>query len=63
MTSLAATAEPAEFASKAKALPVVRRDSGHSFIGEAYASARKAANKEQLWELDAEIRARKVQTP
>ncbi len=61
MTSLAATAEPAEFA--AKALPVISRDSGHSFSGRAYTSARKAANKEQLAALDAEIRARKVRTP
>ncbi len=61
MKSLAATAKPGEFA--AKALPVIRRDSGHSFCGAAYTSARKAANKQQLGELDAEIRARKVRTP
>jgi hypothetical protein len=61
MTSLAATANPGEFA--AKALPVIRRDSGHSFCGKAYTSARKAAKKEQLAELDAEIQARKVRTP
>ena len=45
MTSLAATAKPGEFA--AKALPVIRRDSGHSFSGAAYSSARRAASKEQ----------------
>ena len=61
MTSVAATAEPAEFA--AKALPVISRDSGHSFAGAAYTSARTAGNKEQLAELDAELRARKVRTP
>ena len=61
MTSLAATVEPGEFA--AKAVPVVRHDSGHSFCGAAYTSARKAANKDRLAELDAEIRARKVRTP
>jgi hypothetical protein len=61
MTSLAATADPAKFATKA--LPAISRDSGHSFAGGAYSSARKAANKEQLAELDAEIQARKVRTP
>jgi hypothetical protein len=61
MTSLAAILDPGAFA--AKALPVIRRDSGHSFSGGAYTSARKAASKEQLRELDAELRARKVWTP
>ncbi len=60
MTSLAATAEPGEFA--AKALPVVTRDSGHSFYGEAYTSALKAASQAQIVKLDAEIRARNVRT-
>jgi hypothetical protein len=41
-------------------LLVVRRDSGHSFSGGAYKSARKAANQEQLAQLDTEIQARKV---
>jgi hypothetical protein len=61
MTSLAATGEPADFA--AKAIPVISRDSGQSFTGKAYPSARKAANKEQLSELEAQIQARKVRTP
>ena len=56
MISLAATAEPAEFA--AKAIPVISRDSGQSFTGKAYASARKVANKEQLGELEAQVRAK-----
>jgi hypothetical protein len=60
MTSLAATAAPPEFA--AKAIPVISRDSGQSFTGKAYPSARKAANKEQLGKLEAQIRARKVRT-
>ena len=60
MISLAATAEPAEFA--AKAIPVISRDSGQSFTGKAYASGRKVANKEQLGELEG-ISAQKVRTP
>ena len=60
MISLSATAAPAEFA--AKAIPVISRDSGQSFTGKAYASARKAANKEQLGEIAAQIRAQKVRT-
>ena len=61
MKSLGATAEPADFA--AKALPVIKRDSGQSFSGGAYTAGRKAADKEQLRALDAEILTRKVQTP
>lgn len=58
MTSLAAVASPQEFS--AKALPVVRRDSFNSRCGEAYKHARQAANKEQLAQLESEIRARKI---
>jgi hypothetical protein len=61
LTSLAATVEPGGFA--AKAITVIKRDSGHSFGGTAYSSARNGANKEQLTELNTEIRARKVRTP
>jgi hypothetical protein len=61
LTSLAATTRPEEFADKA--VPVLRRDSGISFTGEAYKIARAVASQEQLRKLDAEIAVQRVHTP
>jgi hypothetical protein len=60
LTSLAATCDPDGFA--AKALPLVRRDSGQSFRAGAYKSALKVANQEQQARLKAEITRQKVRT-
>jgi hypothetical protein len=60
LTSLAATCDPDDFA--AKALPLLRRDSGQSFHAGAYKSALKVANKEQIARLNVEIERRKVRT-
>jgi hypothetical protein len=54
LTSLAATATPAEFA--AAALPIIRRDSLNSSAAKVYASAMSVASKEQQAHLQAELR-------
>jgi hypothetical protein len=60
MTSLAATATPEEFAEAA--LPLVRRDSYHSFADQAYLSAVRTANEAQKAHLEAEIQRQNVRT-
>ncbi len=60
LTSLAATCDPNDFA--AKALPLVRRDSGQSFHAGAHKLALKVANKAQKARLKAEIERQKVRT-
>ena len=60
MTSLAATATPAEFT--AAALPLIRSDSWNSFASQVYASAVGAANTEQRAHLEAEIQRQKIKT-
>jgi len=60
MSSLAATSTPEEFA--AAALPLIRRDSYHSFADKAYASANRAANKAQKAKLKSEIQRQGVRT-
>ena len=60
MTSLAATATPAEFT--AAALPLIRSDSWQSFASQVYASAVGAANTEQRAHLEAEIQRQKIKT-
>ena len=60
MASLAATAAPEEFS--AAALPLIRRDSWHSFSTQAYPAAIRAANKAQRAHLEAEIGRQNVRT-
>jgi hypothetical protein len=60
MTSLAATATPEEFAEAA--LPLVRRDSYHSFADQAYLSAVRTANEAQKAHLEAEIQRQNIRT-
>jgi len=60
LTSLGATTTPEEFA--AKAIPLIRRDSGHSFAAHTYQSALKAASKEQATNLKAEIQRQQIRT-
>jgi hypothetical protein len=60
MTSLAAVASPEEFA--AAALPLIQRDSWHSFATQAYPSATRVANEAQRAYLEAEIERRNIRT-
>jgi hypothetical protein len=60
LTSLAATTTPEAFT--AAALPMIDRDSGHSFAGQAYVSALKVANAQQNAHLQAELRRQKIRT-
>ncbi len=61
LASLAAVASPASFT--ATVLPLMKRDSTHSFSGQVYAVALRAANKAQLTTLKAEIQRQQVRTP
>ena len=58
MTSLAATTTPEEFA--AAALPLIRRDSYHSFAAQACLSAVRAANEAQKAHLEVEIQRQSI---
>jgi hypothetical protein len=58
MTSLAAVASPQEFT--AAALPLIQRDSWHSFADQVYLSAIHAANAAQKEHLEAEIERQKI---
>ncbi len=60
MTSLAATANPEEFA--VIALPIIRRDSWESFTSQAYTSAIRVATEAQRAYLEAEIQLKKIKT-
>jgi hypothetical protein len=60
MISLAATATPEEFT--AAALPLIRRDSWHSFATQAYASAIRAVTEAQRAHLEAEVQRQKIRT-
>jgi hypothetical protein len=60
MTSLAATTTPEEFA--AAALPLIRRDSYHSFAAQAYPSAVRTANEAQKAYLEVEIQCQNIRT-
>jgi hypothetical protein len=60
MTSLAAAATPEEFT--AAALPLIRRDTWHSFATQAYVSAIRAATEAQRAHLEAEIQRQKIRT-
>ena len=60
LTSLAATATPEAFT--AAALPMIQRDSHHSFTGRAYLSALKVANPRQKAHLKAELQRQKTRT-
>jgi hypothetical protein len=60
MTSLAATTTPEEFA--AAALPLIRRDSHHSFAAQAYPSVIRTANEAQKAHLEVEIQRQNIRT-
>ena len=60
MTSLAATTTPKEFA--VAALPLIRRDSYHSFAAQAYLSAVRTANEAQKAHLEVEIQRQNIRT-
>ena len=60
MTSLAATTTPEEFA--AAALPLIRRDSYHSFAAQAYPSVIRTANEAQKAHLEVEIQRQNIRT-
>ena len=60
LTSLAATATPEAFT--AVALPMLQRDSGHSFAGQVYTAALKVANPQQKAHLQAEVKRRQIRT-
>ena len=60
MTSLAATTTPKEFA--VAALPLIRRDSYHSFAAQAYLSAVRTANEAQKAHLEVESQRQNVRT-
>jgi len=60
LTSLAATATPEAFT--AVALPMIKRDSFHSFASRVYLSATKVANPQQKTHLQVEVRRQKIRT-
>jgi len=60
LTSLAATTTPDAFA--AKAVPLIRRDSFHSFAAHTHKFALRAASKEQAKRLKAEIERQQIRT-
>ncbi len=60
ITSLAATATAEEFTSAV--IPLLKRDSFHSFTTKAYSVAMRAANKEQRDHLKAEVERENVRT-
>ena len=60
LTSLAASATPEAFT--AAAIPMLQRDSGHSFSKRAYAAALAVASPQQKTHLQAEVRRRKIRT-
>ena len=61
LASLAAIASPESFT--ATVLPLMKRDSTHSFSGQVYAVAVQVTNKAQLTTLKAEIQRQQVRTP
>jgi hypothetical protein len=61
LTSLAASATPAQFT--AATIPMMERDSGHSFAAQVHASALKVANPQQKAHLQAEVPRRNIRTP
>jgi hypothetical protein len=60
LASLAAVTTPDVFT--ATVLPLIYRDSAHSFSGQVYAVASRVANKEQRAALTAEVKRQKVST-
>ena len=60
LTSLAATCTPEQFTTAV--IPIIERDSLHSFAGKVYTAAGKAANPQQKTHLQAEVRRRKIRT-
>jgi hypothetical protein len=60
ITSLAATTTPEEFA--AAALPLIRRDSYHSFAAQAYLSVVRTANEAQKAHLEVRIQRQNIRT-
>jgi hypothetical protein len=60
MTSLAATTTPEEFT--AAALPLIRRDSYHSFAAQAYLSVVRTANEAQKAHLEVRIQRQNIRT-
>lgn len=61
LVSAAANATPEQFA--VAAIPLIDRDSGHSFADKAYESSLRAADKAQKAHLLAEIERRQIRTP
>ena len=61
LTSLAATTTPEQFT--AVALPMIERDSWHSFAGRVHTAALKVANLQQKKHLQEEVQRRKIRTP
>jgi hypothetical protein len=57
-TSLAAVSDPEEYVEAT--IPLIRRDSGHSLAGQAYASAIRVSNDEQRTLLEAEVQRLKI---
>jgi len=60
LTSLAATATPAEFANTAASL--IKRDSFQSFTSQAYAAALRVSSEAQKEALEAELERQKIRT-
>ncbi len=60
MTSLAATTAPEEFVTAA--IPLIKRDSYHSFFTQAYQAASRVSNAAQKKALEAEIQHKKIRT-
>jgi hypothetical protein len=60
LKSLAATVTPEAFT--ATVIPMIRRDSYHSFAGEVYASALKVAGAKQKAHLQAELQRQQIRT-
>ena len=60
LTALAATTDPQAFT--AAALPLIRRDSGHSLAAQVYPSAIRVADEAQRARLEAEVRRQNIQT-
>ena len=60
ITSLAATAKAEEFT--LAVIPLIKRDSYHSFFTQAYSVAMRVANKEQRAQLEEEVKRQNIRT-